>query len=364
MVKVSICLLRGPPVDPPTTFSSLFANHHPLPRRPPPDAKMHLHFLSLLLLATSALATFHQESHWAINTYNTAPKEERDDCSARGAFYVKGANGKQCCSSEKTRVPPRSGTHCPKEWAQHKRTGICVPPVRPSSHLVGISVLMDRSVDRNQVIRATAEKGTAGTETLGNARRIPRRSVKAGRGELCLFLSCGRVAHPGSTGGTNDPGHVCLTNLIRPGNVPLVKLVRAVRRYSPFRPAASYLTFRIDWQWNKRVNKCVPVNCEAPEPDCDNWDEGGQCCQSHPAPSPKPAPPGKEYSGGYGYGYKRDLREVGDGGDVEQSEREGRAKARLNAGRLALYRDEVDDTFCPAPLKAWYVPPSSSPFSR
>ncbi|KAJ9096945.1 hypothetical protein QFC20_006304 [Naganishia adeliensis] len=228
---------------------------------------MHLKFLSLLLLSTTALATLHQESHWAINTYNTAPKEERDDCSARGAFYVKGANGKQCCSSEKTRVPPKSGTHCPKEWAQHKRTGICVPP-KPSY-----------TCDCRE-----------GYSWNGNS------------------WKCEKNTSP---------------------------------KY---------------WQWDKRSNKCVPTNCEAPEPDCDNWDEGGQCCQAHPAPSPKPAPPGKGYGGGYGYGgYKRDLRKERDGVDGRQVERESRAKARLNAGQVALYRDEVDDTFCPAPLKACAV---------
>ncbi|KAI5449350.1 hypothetical protein NCC49_004755 [Naganishia albida] len=239
---------------------------------------MHLKLLTLLLLSTTALATLRQETHWAINTYNSASKEERDDCSARGAFYVKGANGKQCCSSEKTRVPPKSGTHCPREWSQHKRTGICVPPCEKNTS-------------------PKCKKGTWWHKRSGT----------------CL---------------PDKPD--------APGKCPTGKSCPK------------------QWQWDKRTNKCVPVNCESPEPDCNNWDEKDQCCQTKPTPSPKPAPPAKNYGGGYGYGYKRELREEQNAGHGLEM-RDSRVKARLNLGQMALHRDEIDNTFCPAPLKACAV---------
>jgi hypothetical protein len=92
------------------------------------------------------------------------------------------------------------------------------------------------------------------------------------------------------------------------------------------------------WQWNTKSKKCVPKDCEAPEPDCSDWEDSTQCCHHKPTPSKKPAN-GGGYGTGYGTGYKRDL-----------------SKARLReADQTALKSDEVDATFCPAPLKAWYV---------
>lgn len=86
----------------------------------------------LLVLSTTTLvlATFnrHQETKWAVTTWNEAPSEERADCYGRSGFYIKGLGGKQICCSDKTRVPPMDA-HCPRGWSQHKRTKACIPPV-------------------------------------------------------------------------------------------------------------------------------------------------------------------------------------------------------------------------------------------
>ncbi|KAJ9092797.1 hypothetical protein QFC21_006673 [Naganishia friedmannii] len=94
------------------------------------------------------------------------------------------------------------------------------------------------------------------------------------------------------------------------------------------------------WQWNTKSRKCVPKDCEAPEPDCSDWEDSTQCCHHTPTPSKKPGN-GGGYGTGHGTGYKRDLR-----------------KARLrekDQGQAAWRNDEVDATFCPAPLKACAV---------
>ncbi|KAJ9101509.1 hypothetical protein QFC19_005162 [Naganishia cerealis] len=90
------------------------------------------------------------------------------------------------------------------------------------------------------------------------------------------------------------------------------------------------------WQWNTKTKKCIPKDCEAPEPDCDDWEDSTQCCHHKPTPSKKAE---NGYGTGYGTGYKRDLT---------------MAKARLqDVDQTAFESDEVDATFCPAPLKAW-----------
>ncbi|KAJ9119025.1 hypothetical protein QFC22_003514 [Naganishia vaughanmartiniae] len=82
------------------------------------------------------------------------------------------------------------------------------------------------------------------------------------------------------------------------------------------------------WQWNIKSKKCVPKDCEAPEPDCSDWEDSTQCCHHKPTPSKKAG-----NNGGYGTGYKRDE-----------------SKARLReADQTTLRSDDVDATFSRSP---------------
>ncbi|GHJ88993.1 hypothetical protein NliqN6_5395 [Naganishia liquefaciens] len=100
----------------------------------------------------------------------------------------------------------------------------------------------------------------------------------------------------------------------------------------------------IGWQWNKKTSRCVPVDCEAPEPDCNDWDDRQQCCHAKPGPSPTPKHP--VHGGGYDTGKNDSYGSWRKRGPTTRS-----PKAPSQDG----FRDDVDETLCPAPLKACAV---------
>ncbi|KAJ9122843.1 hypothetical protein QFC24_003879 [Naganishia onofrii] len=227
------------------------------------------------------LATNGGRRNWSQNTWNNAPKEEQNDCSGRGGFYIKTGTNKELCCSEKTRIPPKD-IHCPRGWSQHKRNGVCVPP-QPTS-----------DCDCKEGYNWNGNNWECDKNT---SPKCKQNEWYHKRSNSCL---------------PNKPD--------QPGKCPTDK------------------SCPTGWQWNTKSKKCVPKDCEAPEPDCSDWEDSTQCCHHKPTPSKKPAN-GGGYGTGYGTAYKRDL-----------------SKARLReADQTTLKSDEVDATFCPAPLKAWYV---------
>jgi hypothetical protein len=123
----------------------------------------------LFASSTMVLATNGGRRNWSQNTWNNAPKEEQNDCSGRGGFYIKTGTNKELCCSEKTRIPPKD-IHCPRGWSQHKRNGVCVPPVSCCCPCRAESItrlLMDL-VNSNLLPIVIARKDTTGTATTGS----------------------------------------------------------------------------------------------------------------------------------------------------------------------------------------------------
>lgn len=116
-----------------------------------------------------------------------------------------------------------------------------------------------------------------------------------------------------------------------------------------------------DWYWSTRHKKCKPNYPRAPEPDCDDWSESGQCCNPGGHSSQKPTPtstsitkPTHTYGNGGGHN---------GGGDHGGGHRKRENVKQSQSEQIRLVRADLNAMYCPAPLTACSIltPSSASP---
>ncbi|WVQ85988.1 hypothetical protein IAT38_008156 [Cryptococcus sp. DSM 104549] len=279
--------------------------------------------VALLSIAVSAEATFSSYAYGGIGSkFNfgcstsvkqKATSSQKNDCSSSGSFFTSFGGNPLCCSSS-TRTPPKSGLTCPFNWGMHKTAGCCIP--------------------QQEVSPCDCGEGYTFND---NTKKCEQKTNKCG-GNQWWHERTGECCDNSWT--WSPPKGSCPSGIKCP----------------------------TDWFWHKTQKKCKPLKPRSPEPDCDDWNEGNQCCGGHTNPSQ-----GSGHNGGggkHGGQWNQDQSGKKTQADVEKwfsnfASSSGAGSGWSTKGKrefqarqqTALFpQTDLDKMYCPGSLHACTVP--------
>nr|ODN89988.1 hypothetical protein L203_01905 [Cryptococcus depauperatus CBS 7841] len=156
---------------------------------------------------------------------------EKKLCSEAGSFLTE-VLGDVICSSPQTRVEVDINLNCPFGWLMHKEKKCCLPKQEVTPCDCGAGFIFDQ-----------------------NLMKCVKPPSKCGDGQWWHERSgscCDDSWEHSPPKGECPKGIECPT----------------------------------DWFWHKTYNKCFPLHPRVPEPDCNDWNPGKQCCGKPPGPHP------------------------------------------------------------------------------